>query len=111
MPSSPWAPWPCCSCSSERSSTGAARDIARDAQAPAGAIQGEITMSGDPFLLRRADRREFLTVGMGLFVALSMPVALRRRSRIVRRTVPLMGTIAEVQVAHADERFAESAID
>ncbi len=67
-------------------------------------------MSGDLFL-RRPDRREFLTVGMGLFVALSVPVAMKRRSRLVRRTVPLMGTIAEVQVAHDDERFAESAID
>lgn len=67
-------------------------------------------MSGDLFL-RRPDRREFLTIGMGLFVALSLPVALRRRTRLVKRTVPLMGTIAEVQVAHADERFAEDAID
>lgn len=60
---------------------------------------------------RHPDRREFLTLGVGMFVALSMPVALRRRVRLVRRTVPLMGTIAEVQVAHADERFAEDAID
>jgi FAD:protein FMN transferase len=59
----------------------------------------------------KPDRREFLTIGMGLFVALSMPLALRRRVSLVRRTVPLMGTIAELQVAHADERFAEDAID
>jgi thiamine biosynthesis lipoprotein len=69
-----------------------------------------MTMPSDLFL-RRPDRREFLTIGMGLFVALSLPAALRRRTRLVRRTVPLMGTIAEVQVAHADERFAEDAID
>jgi thiamine biosynthesis lipoprotein len=60
---------------------------------------------------RQPDRREFLTLGMGMFVALSIPAALRRRVRLVRRTVPLMGTIAELQVAHADERFAEDAID
>ena len=67
-------------------------------------------MPSDLFL-RRPDRREFLTIGMGLFVALSLPVALRRRTRLVKRTVPLMGTIAEVQVAHADALFAEDAID
>jgi thiamine biosynthesis lipoprotein len=70
-----------------------------------------MTMSGDPFLRRRPDRREFLTVGMGVFVALSLPAALRRHTALVKRTVPLMGTIAEIQVAHKDERFAEDAID
>ncbi|MBE3074663.1 MAG: FAD:protein FMN transferase [Actinobacteria bacterium] len=68
-------------------------------------------MSGDPFLRRHPDRREFLTMGMGVFVALSLPAALRRHTSLVKRTVPLMGTIAEVQVAHKDERFAEDAID
>jgi thiamine biosynthesis lipoprotein len=57
------------------------------------------------------DRREFLTLGVGLFVGLSLPLALRRRVTLVRRTLPLMGTLAEVQVAHQDERFAEAAID
>ena len=56
-------------------------------------------------------RREFLTVGTGLFVALSFPLSLRQRIRVVRRTLPLMGTIAELQVAHRDERLAEDAID
>jgi thiamine biosynthesis lipoprotein len=56
-------------------------------------------------------RREFLVLGTGLFVALSLPAALRRRERLVRRTLPLMGTIAEIQVAHRDERRAEAAID
>ena len=68
-------------------------------------------MSDDPFLRRHPDRREFLTVGMGVFVALSLSAALRRHTNLVKRTVPLMGTIAEVQVAHRDERFAEDAID
>lgn len=68
-------------------------------------------MSSDPFLRRHPDRREFLTMGIGVFVALSLPRALRRHSSLVKRTVPLMGTIAEVQVAHKDERFAEDAID
>ena len=60
---------------------------------------------------RHPTRREFLTIGTGLFVALSMPLALRRRVPLVRRSLPLMGTLAEVQVAHRDERLAEAAID
>jgi len=68
-------------------------------------------MSDNAFNRRRPDRREFLTVGVGMFVALSLPAALRRHTSLVKRSVPLMGTIAEVQVAHNDERFAEDAID
>lgn len=56
-------------------------------------------------------RREFLALGMGLFVTLSLPLALRRRTMLIRRTLPLMGTLAEVQVAHHDMRLAEDAID
>jgi thiamine biosynthesis lipoprotein len=70
----------------------------------------EITMSTDWFR-PHPTRREFLAVGTGLFVALSMPLALWHRIRLVKRSFPLMGTIAEVQVAHRDERFAEGAID
>jgi len=71
----------------------------------------EIKMPDNPFFHRAPDRREFLTLGMGMFVALSLPAALRRHSSLVKRTFPLMGTIAELQVAHRDERFAEDAID
>lgn len=67
-------------------------------------------MSAD-FFRRHPTRREFLTIGTGVFVALSMPLALRRRVPLVKRSFPLMGTIAEVQVAHFDERVAEDAID
>ena len=67
-------------------------------------------MSADLFR-RPPTRREFLTIGTGLFVALSMPLALRRRMPLVRRSFPLMGTIAEIQVAHRDERLAEDSID
>jgi thiamine biosynthesis lipoprotein len=68
-------------------------------------------MPTDFFPSHRPDRREFLTIGMGMFVALSLPAALRRHVTLVRRSFPLMGTIAEVQVAHRDERVAEDAID
>ena len=69
-------------------------------------------MSNDLIVHRHPDRRQFLTVGVGIFVALSLPAAiLRRHVSLVKRRLPLMGTIAEVQVAHRDERFAEDAID
>ncbi|MBE3032301.1 MAG: hypothetical protein IMZ74_03770, partial [Actinobacteria bacterium] len=47
-------------------------------------------MSSDPFLRPHPDRREFLTLGMGVFVALSLPRALRRHASLVKRTVQLM---------------------
>ncbi len=65
----------------------------------------------DPFVGRTNSRREFLTLGVGLFAALTLPAAVLRRTTLARRTVPLMGTIAELQVAHHDERSAEAAID
>ena len=67
-------------------------------------------MSADLFR-RPPTRREFLTIGTGIFVALSLPLSVRRRVPLVRRTYPVMGTIAEVQVVHADTRLAEDAID
>jgi thiamine biosynthesis lipoprotein len=56
-------------------------------------------------------RREFLTLGTGIFVALSLPLAARYRMPLTRRSYPLMGTLAELQVAHHDERLAQDAID
>ena len=67
-------------------------------------------MSDDLFT-RRPTRREFLTIGTGIFVALSVPLSRRRPLQVVRRSYPLMGTIAEIQVAHRSERAAEDAID
>ncbi|HMA20524.1 MAG TPA: FAD:protein FMN transferase [Gemmatimonadaceae bacterium] len=69
-------------------------------------------MSDEMSTRRDPDRRQFLSIGVGVFVALSLPAALlRRHIALVKRSVPLMGTIAEVQVAHSDARFAEDAID
>lgn len=69
-------------------------------------------MPSDPSTRWTLGRREFLTLGTGMFVGLSLPLAVRRRGlTITRRTIPVMGTIAEVQVAHANVRLAESAID
>jgi FAD:protein FMN transferase len=68
-------------------------------------------MSFDPSSRWNVGRREFLTIGTGMFVGLTLPWSLRRRMSVTRRTIPVMGTIAEIQVAHADVHFAERAID
>ncbi len=60
---------------------------------------------------RPPTRREFLTLGTGAFVMLAMPWALRRPLPLMRRSFPLMGTIAEVQVAHRDPAVAARAIE
>jgi FAD:protein FMN transferase len=60
---------------------------------------------------RRPSRREFLALGMGAFVVAATPGVLRPRRRLVRRAVPVMGTVAELGVVHRDERYAQGAID
>ncbi len=60
-------------------------------------------------------RRRFIALGVGTFVVGS--VATRglglfgSKRRLVRRAVPVMGTIAEVAIVSADEARAEAAID
>lgn len=61
---------------------------------------------------RLPSRREFLALGAGAFVVATVPLVRSRRSRrLVRRKVPMMGTIAEVAVVHSDRRYAQGAID
>ena len=57
------------------------------------------------------DRREFLTLGIGALVVATVPVGLRSRRRLVRRTIPVMGTLAEVTVPSRNEAWAQRAID
>ncbi|MCG6954391.1 MAG: FAD:protein FMN transferase [Gemmatimonadetes bacterium] len=57
------------------------------------------------------NRREFLALGVGALGVATLPRALRRRDRLVRRTIPVMGTIAEVAVRHPNEAWAQKAID
>lgn len=56
-------------------------------------------------------RREFVALGAGAFVIASIPIGAARRERLVRRTMPIMGTIAELAVVHRDELYAHSAMD
>jgi thiamine biosynthesis lipoprotein len=56
-------------------------------------------------------RREFISLGVGAFVVGSIPLAMRGRKQLVRRTLPIMGTFGEVAIVHKDERYAQGAID
>ena len=48
-------------------------------------------------------RREFLAIGTGAFALGALPLALRRHMSVARRTLPIMGTIAEITVADRSE--------
>lgn len=56
-------------------------------------------------------RREFIGFGIGAFVVAAIPLARRRPVGVTRRTLPVMGTIAQVAVVHRDPRAAHAAID
>jgi len=56
-------------------------------------------------------RREFISLGVGAFTVAFAPGLLRRSRRLVRRTVPVMGTIAEIAIVHGDARHAQGAAD
>jgi len=56
-------------------------------------------------------RREFVGLGLGAFVVAAIPIARRRPVGVVRRSVPVMGTIAQFAVVHRDPRQAHAAID
>ena len=56
-------------------------------------------------------RREFVGLGLGAFVAAAIPLAARRRTGVVRRAMPVMGTIAQFAVVHRDPAAAHAAID
>lgn len=70
-----------------------------------------MTSTGDSLARRGPDRRQFLALGLGAFVVAALPVAARRQPRLVRRTLPVMGTIAELAVLHRDPRHAHAAMD
>jgi thiamine biosynthesis lipoprotein len=56
-------------------------------------------------------RREFLALGSGAFALAALPIALRRHVAVARRTLPLMGTIAEITVADRSEGLAHEAVE
>lgn len=56
-------------------------------------------------------RREFVGMAIGAFIVASVPLARRRPVGVVRRAMPVMGTIAQFAVSHRDARQAHAAID
>ena len=64
-----------------------------------------------PEIPRAPSRRQYLALGVGVFVVSSLPLAARRRERLIRRSLPVMGTIAEIAVVHRDAAYAQRAID
>lgn len=60
---------------------------------------------------RTCSRRGFFALGVGAFVVAAAPIAVARRGVLVRRTVPLMGTLAELAVVASGAPAAQDAID
>jgi FAD:protein FMN transferase len=60
---------------------------------------------------RGPSRREFVVFGLGAFAVAALPFAEHRRGHVVRRTMPVMGTIATFAVVHRDVHAAHAAID
>jgi len=60
---------------------------------------------------RQVSRREFVGIGLGAFVAVSIPLSRRRPAGLVQRTIPVMGTIAKFAVVERNAARAELAID
>ncbi|MDX1579275.1 MAG: FAD:protein FMN transferase, partial [Gemmatimonadota bacterium] len=60
----------------------------------------------------RWNRREFLALGTGALLVATLPRAFGGRRRpLVRRTVPAMGSFAEIAVPAEDGQWARAAID
>ncbi|RKY17140.1 MAG: hypothetical protein DRQ55_16495 [Planctomycetota bacterium] len=60
---------------------------------------------------RSPSRRELLALGIGAFVVAGLPLAARRGRRLLRRTLPVMGTLAELAVVHDDPQRARAALE
>jgi thiamine biosynthesis lipoprotein len=67
-------------------------------------------MTERSFASWRPNRRDVLFLGIGGMLA-AVPLARRRPMALIRRNVPVMGTIAEFAVVHTDSAKAHAAID
>ncbi len=65
-------------------------------------------MSGSDWNRWRPTRRDVLFVGVGAFAVAAWPLG--RRLSIARRSVPVMGTVADIAVVHGDRAKAQAAI-
>jgi thiamine biosynthesis lipoprotein len=57
------------------------------------------------------NRRQVILLGIGAFAVATVPFVRRRRQKLIRRSVPVMGTLADIGVVHKDEVYAHHAID
>ena len=56
------------------------------------------------------NRREFLTLAAGAFAVSAVPFVARRRAQLHARSLPVMGTTADITVLHRDARYAQAAM-
>ncbi|UCG87105.1 MAG: FAD:protein FMN transferase [Gemmatimonadota bacterium] len=56
-------------------------------------------------------RRDVVLLGIGAFAVATVPFLRSGRPRLVQRSVPVMGTIADIGVVHRDQAYAQAAID
>ena len=56
------------------------------------------------------NRRQFLTLAAGAFAVAAVPVIARRRAALHSRSLPAMGTTADISVLHHDARHAQEAM-
>jgi thiamine biosynthesis lipoprotein len=66
-------------------------------------------IAGQPTAL--PSRRDFITMGLGVFLVATIPRAGRPARRLIRRNVPMMGSVAELAVVDRDARHAYAALD
>ena len=57
------------------------------------------------------DRRAFLALGAGALAVAATPRLFRREDLLVRRRIPVMGTVAEIAVRHPNEAWAQRSMD
>lgn len=56
-------------------------------------------------------RRGFVSLGIGALAVASLPVAMYRRRQVTRRSLPVMGTIADLVVVSSATGVAQGALD
>jgi thiamine biosynthesis lipoprotein len=56
------------------------------------------------------NRREFLTLAAGTVAIAAVPIVARRRATLHTRSLPVMGTTANIAVLHRDARYAQEAM-
>jgi thiamine biosynthesis lipoprotein len=56
-------------------------------------------------------RREVIVAGLGAFVVALVPLVSRRAPAVIRRSLPIMGTVGEVVAVHPDAATAAVAVD